>query len=559
MVLAHQGHIIVAGDHALFWLPVASNGGGGEVVPGPGSPDTLSVVNFHSANPTLSPHIIQRQAGSESVDGGYADVQILLEFTGDMPENAEVRVFKSSGGATVKDWTFVPLTLLTAGLAVGTLRVTTGQWYLHEARDGNQPANAATKSTGTMKWGVGALVLPHGQSNMIFGTLGAGAFNDPLPAPFPATNEHDYYYGGNVGASLFGTSGWFPPNNGTPSGGSQAPALAGGTYYLLRVLSKALEVKHGKKIPVGLVPWAFDGQALKTLSPSGSLGTTLFNGSGTTAGSIGMKSPKNFFCGDFEVVEPNQGEANAGQARPVRFGELKDYCGELFAQVAPYGRSPAQLAIIPAMHGSYTSVDMDNARMALLDLDAHARAVGWDKVRAGWNNIDMDAADGGDGLHYAETGTTGKKYRKLSVRRAAQAALWAMGCSPTPARGPQIVSHVRNGLVVTFTVEHERGTALAAGPGAITGCTATEVGSGIVRNPVIAIAGADTFTATFPAGTVFPVNFRNCGGKTPNVSNRLGDNAEYPFVDDGTGANYFKGSDVAVGLPLMPTDVILIA
>lgn len=556
----NQGRYILAGA-TTFINFVAGTGNPpvvGEIPPGTpvaGSPTTMGLIDFYSSHQYARP-VVQRRAGTE-----YGNVPVLFNYTGTAPGNPQARVINAVGGVVVKDWTTLANISVTGSTGLGTLpSVPQGGYYLLELRDGHNPSTSATNSAGTKQWGVGVVFLVMGQSNMA-GTMGSGAFNDPVPDT--ATNEYDYWYAGNVAGTVFGSSGYVHPNNGTPGTGSNVGSMSGGTASTLRIISKALETKHGKKIPVGMVGWAFNSHSIGAFLPGGTRYIEMFQDAGTTADNIGLKSPGNISAGgDFEGFVWHQGEGDSSRTRAAYLADLKALYQAMLDFVAPFGRTANDLFFLPAILGVYKddgTLSIENIRGAVLDLDAYARTNNWPRVRAGWNCIDLVPPETNK-LHFEDI-PGGNQYARWSCKRMNQSVLWQLGCSTHSGLGPKITTVSRNGLVVTVTVAHEGGSALTTPTGgAPTGFQANTASNFGGTNIAVtaAITAANTISVTFPSGTVFPVYLKYGGGlvgninsQRPDMSNPVYDNVTYP-----TGTS---GIDAFTGLPLVPTpDSILI-
>jgi len=523
--------------------PEPESGDGG--VPGASGTTSMALTEFYSSHMFARP-VAQRSALSMNDPAGpWADVVFMFDYTGAAPGFPQVRVTYATGGAVVTNWTTAIVISASGGKGRAVARIPQGGYYLHEMRDGQQIANPATTSKGTKSWGVGINIIALGQSNML-STLAAGGPFDPVPGE--SDHEFGLWFAGKVNAVVFGTSGFFQPNNaGQPSGGSESASTGGGTLSTMRIIAQRLQAKYGKVIPVGLIPWGFSGKDIGELSPDGALSSALFNGSGSTANNIGMKSPPNVFAGDFEVVAWHQGESSNQRDRANYLQALKDLYTNLLAHVAPFGRTAERLAFLPAILGPYDNVSaIEGKRGAVLDLDAFARANGWPKVRAGWNCLDLDPSDGGDGLHFQDV-SGGNQYRRWSVKRMTQAILWALDCSTFTGLGPRISGITRSGNLLTVTVAHDGGSALTVrnSSAAITGWSVKNAG-GVAVTPTVAIASANTVTLALPAGTTYPVTVQHGGGMKPIASNLVVDNRGYP--DGCTGTDLLSN-----GRPLLPT------
>lgn len=522
---------------------------------------SLALQDFYSSHQYSRP-VVQRKAGTyDATRAGTADVPVVFTFSGDSPAAVQAQVVDAANTATViTPWATLTGISVNGSTGAGVLpNVPAGGYYLIQLRDGNAQG---TVYAGTKSWGVGVCVLAVGQSNML-GTLQAGSFNDAVPGyntvppvAAPGKGEWEYWMAGLSGGSQFGTYGYTHP------GGSTGPEVGtnqAGMSSTMRMLSKGLSVKYGKLIPVGFIPWAQSGKDINELSPDGTISSPLFNGSSTTPGTMGMMSPGNIFEGDFEGMVWDQGESSESRSRADYLAQLKLLYTNLLGRVSKFGRTANDLFFMPAVLGVYTSVtQVEGKRGAVLDLETYAAANGWPKVKAGWNCLDLDPADGSDGLHFKDIAQgASQNYRVWSVRRMQQALLYAVGCSSFTGVGPRINTPAvgRTGNVITLPVIHDGGTDLAlrnAGS-AITGWSVKSAGAD-VAGFTVAIASPTSITITVPGGTVFPVVIQHGGGVHPTVSNLIVDNKPYPYVDNGAGANIFTGTDVVSnGRPLLPT------
>lgn len=527
-----------------------------------GSTLSLALKDIY-ANYTLAHPVIQRKAGTD-----YGDVPVMFSYTGSAPSNVQARVVNiDNTGTVIKDWTSLTgATVSDASLTgLGYLsNVPIGCDYQLQIRDGNQPANASTISSGVRRWGVGVCILIAGQSNML-STLDAGDFNAPIPGT--TLTESSYWAEQGCPIVYWGVDGY--TGNWTSGGTGDvtvAPGWgnsAGGGTGLLRMVSAGLTAKYGRKIPVCGAVWAFAGTGLDDMFPPATgERAQIYTNSGTSTGTIGWRSPPGYTPGDFEGIVLHQGEAEAGKTRAARTAQLKTYYTYMLSLVAPFGRTAADLFFLPAVMGVYTDTalgGMENLRGAVYDLEAYAQANGWPRVKAGWNCIDLDAGDPlgspNDGLHFRDI-ANGNQYRKWGLRRLIQSIMKQMGCATFSGMGPRVSGVTRSGSVATVTVAHDGGTALAARDSskAITGWYANTAAdfSGTDIAVTAAIASATTVAVTFPAGTTFPAYLKHLGGKIgtmqsqhPDTSNRVGDNAVYP-----TGVH---PGDQFTGLPLQPT------
>lgn len=558
----------------LLSTTAGSTGGGDSGGGAPGSPDTLVLADFYKVTGARGDYqpIVQRKAGTTS-----ADVPVLFSYTGNAPTNIEARVIRASGGAVVKDWTALGGLNATGTTGQGTLPgVPQGEGYLLQIRDGWNPTNAATISNGSTAWGVGVIFLFEGQSNMVM-LLGANAFATVAGL---SQTEWDYYLAGNVPGSVFDKAGWHAPSNGSngDTAGSNAGSATGNYLRYLRIVAAALKTKYGITVPVGGVGWAFNANSIEAfLPPSGGHYLDLIKATGTKLGTIGFASPGNYYAGDFEGVFWHQGEANAANTPASYVTKLQTLYQGYLDYVAPFGRTAEHLYFGVAVLGNYSPSQeplIENMRQAELTFVADARAgtlsgqsSPWPLVDVGVNCIDL--AIGPDGLHISD-----EAMQKRGMARMIQGVLKTIGAAQAGpsgnsfgARGPSLDTWTRNGLVVTFNVVHEGGTALTVPnvPNPPTGfyCNTAVDFSGTYIKPSVALVNNNTQIAlTFPGGTTFPLYVKYMGGKIgntvfdsdgyvdscyPNFSNAIYDNVSYPTGTTGTDVE-------AMGLPLLPSN-----
>jgi hypothetical protein len=542
MILTNNGKLISVGGRLLL-APAAE-------APAADLATSLLLVDFYVANAN-GVYMAQRKAGTENdPDGGHADIEVGFTYSGGVPLVQARVVLKDAPTTVVKDWT--PLTGQTAanGAGVGILQnVTAGGKYLLQIRDGNQPANTATRSNGAVAWGVAVVDEMGGQSNML-STMGAGVSTDIVQGT--SQSEWNYIRSNALIANVFTVDGWGEP---TSSG------LVGRFIYM-RMLAKALEAKHGKKIPVGLVLWAIDSQAIQTFlpdDPSTKPGNrVLFTNSGADIGACGFASPYRVWSGDVEALGFHQGEANNTNTAAVYKGYMVQYVDMQVGFFAAKGRTHQTLSFMPAVLGVFSAGvrHVEYLRQGVLDFQQHAEANGWVRMRAGWTTLDC-LGPPENTLHFQ-----GEDKHK-SVRRLVQSRLYRL--DPVRARfdcsGPRLVgTATRSGDVVALPVAGGK-TLAAKNAGTITGWYANTAadfsGTDLAVTNVTPIAGAVQITVAGAPSTFY---VKHCGGlvgtqasANSDITNLLYEPVEYPFFDDGSGGNIFSGTDVRIGLPLFPT------
>lgn len=517
------------------------------------SPTTLTLTDYQVAHAAVNP-IIQRSAGLTT-----GNVPVLFTFTGSSPSNIEGRIMQ--GATVIQTWTSLANATINGNTGLGYLNnIPQGLGYTVQIRDGLQPANSATISNGVQLFGIGCVFILSGQSNMA-GSMSAN-YNQFVPGT--STGEYYYFTGGNVNAALFDTYGWHSPSNGGNGvSGTMSDTSGGGLCMFLRLVSTQLAVKYSKSIPVGLIPWAFGGTSIDAFNPSGARYTSLFNGSGSTGGTIGFLTPKNIWAGDIEGFIWHQGEADQAISAASYTAKLTTLYQAHLTYVAQFGRSASQFLFAPAVLGVYTPANcstIENMRNAVANFET---ATALSTARIGWTTIDCDTSFGsGAGLHFVKDADKFK-----SIKRMIQTVYKFLGISTFGGRGPTInTTPARSGLNVTLSIVHEAGTAislptLASAPTGFYANTAADF-SGTDIVPTASLINSNTqIQLVFPGGTTFPVYVKYMGGKigsavvdgqgytascNPNILNCVYDNVSYPTNATGTDIE-------ALGLPLLPT------
>lgn len=530
-----DGRLLLAGGKFINAAPGAPSGGGtvdpppADDTPLPGMPLTaLTVRDYYAKYPEAEP-VYQRKAGFD-----YVDMPVMFDFTGPSAANVQARVVVKDTGAVVgSGWTTLQNISVAGSVGLGLLPgVPIGAGYIIQIRDG---AQHSTTSTGTQKWGVGIVWLCFGQSNML-GTLVAGYGGTIVPG---TTRTEWQYWSDKVYPTSFFTMYGFTSVN-APDGWSNATG-GGGACAFLRIVAKTLEAKYGKKIPVALVPWARSSTGIATyFAETGSF----FVGSGTTDGTIGMQSPRNYAPGDFEGASFHQGENDAADSLAKRVADLKTLYQGMLNHVAPYGRTAANLPLLMAVLGTYDSFPgIETIRAAAYQLTAEAPGLGWPKVRTSWNCIDLNASDPNDpqrdNQHFNDI-SGGKQNRRMSVMRMIHDVCHEIAPEivSTNAQGPRLAgTATRNGLTITLPIVKTPGATLSTenggAPSGFSVNTAADF-SGAAIACTAALSG-DNVVLTLAAGITGTVYVKHCGGKVgtsasnhPDISNLIGDDMRYP-------------------------------
>lgn len=551
-LIGQNGKLLLIGGKPLFLSGVS------------GSTTSIALTPFFlNTSQAADAHFhIQTSAASNDTTG---DVPIIFTYVGGAPISVQARVVDTSSTVIV-DWTDISGTVSVdgAGNGLGYLNaVPAGINYKRQVRVGT---SGTITSADSAAFNIGVMALLWGQSNMrgtLEGNDGSGINNT---VPGTAYTERSFFDLGN--GAFFGPNSFVGPSNNNAIGSYTTDHMGG--LSLLRLTGTTLQNKFGRKIGIAINPWAQNGTALAGFMSTTALTSPMLSNSGTTGGSIGFSSPKNYIVnGDYRIVAWHQGESDSATiTRAQRLDDLKQFCHLHINQVAKYSRSPSQLTFLFALMGVANPPQMEVLRAAVLDLVAYAQTVGWD-VRVGWNCIDLDPGNASppDALHFGGLDKT------RSVRRLTQSMMHVLDAANVPygAAGPSIQGTVvpldsvtsvltgnatRAGDVVTITVTHEGGTALVAKtPGStITGWyanTAADFSGTDIALTNVTIVGSNQVQVT---ATGAPTTFyiKHCGNKFytansyhPDVSNLIYDNFVYP-----TGAN---AGDQFTGLPLQPT------
>lgn len=519
------------------------------------SPSTLSLLDFQTSFAGIQP-IVQRKANSI-----VGDVPVLFTYTGSNPDKIQGRVMQ--GATVVKDWTYLTSLITIAGTGSGLLQnVQQGMGYTLQIRDAILPNNAPTNSNGTVLFGIGAIFLAMGQSNM------RNSFESSYTYTVPTTalDEYTYYLNGNVKGCFFDEAGWHSSSNGSngATGTIGGGTASGGHLMFVRIISKQLENKYGYPVPVALMNYTANANGIESFSPSGWVWNAVFNNSGSTIGTIGLSSPKNICNGDIEGFIYHQGEANQSDSSATYQSKLQVLYQAMLDKVAAYGRDGDSFLFAPAVIGSYgiaSCPSVENIRAAQSNfVSANSANSG---VMTGWTTIDLSTSlDGGDGLHFK---TDARKRR--SLRRAIQSILKFTGCATFSGCGGRInTTPSRNGNVVTLSIIHEGGTAIStpnlSNPPTGFYCNTSPDFSGTYLFPTVSLINGNTqVQLTFAGGTNYPLYIKYLGGQigsttvdgdgftascNPNTTNCLYDNVSYP-----TGV---VGTDIEErGLPILPT------
>jgi hypothetical protein len=544
----------------------------------PPAPLTALAIQPFTVSHTMAHPVYPRRAGTD-----YGNLWISGTVTGTPAAGQiQVQVVDADSGKTIKPWAPLTSVSVAGGNFLGCLSVVPiGCNYNLQMRDSAQPNNAATTSVSTQRSGIGPHILLTGQSNMgtILSDLGT-SYNDPVAGT--GLTELTYWAAQTSGSSYWTTNGFVAPNaiggTGAQGGGGNAPGMSsGGCLSPARIASMALSAKYGRTIPVCTVIWAVNSSGLQTFL-LGSSNDAIFSGSGhavatggAMAGTFGFASGDQYGGGDFEIVAQFVGEANSGGSttRATQKINHRAYYNQCLAEVAPYGRTSANLTYLPGILASNSDPNyqyVEDIRSAALEFVAENSAA-WPNVRVGWNCVDC-VPPASNSLHF-----TNQPDALKANRRMMQAIIHALvpELATYGGAGPTLTGAItRSGLTATFIVQHDGGTQLVAKtPGSpITGWYANTKAdfSGTDIPVTVAINGTSKVDVTFPAGTDFAAGVwvKHCGARIgtalsaqPDTSNLIYDNAVYPYcrksLTDAT--NIFANETYSLtGFPVMVTD-----
>lgn len=446
-------------------------------------------IDIDSSFQSVYAKVWQRSAGGTSR---------TITFSGtfrDSPAGIECRVVDAAGTQVVA-WTAATLSRAARAWSC-PLTVPQGANYTLEARHAD---NTAKVQRTWMPWGVGAVVLYAGQSNMVNQFISAQTDISTATAPALVTSQVSLY-----------DSGWSNlRSNVLPAGGG--------------ALSAAIRLNAALGIPVALIDGAKTGSAVVSSAPD--------NWSFSTGSPyVNFQSALAAAGGDAELLLWGQGEADADNSidGPTYQAALSTVLTNLRASV---GRTAANLPVGLWMLGHRGSVEQGT----------------WNAIRTAHRNllssvtncfflgtpIDLPLADQ---LHYvpASYETLGKRFARAILHKLLPGTFTTGVVGPAPASA----SFAGNVITVTFTLTD--GTALQGNTGA-TGLTGFTVknGAGVVQTiSATAIPTSNTIALTMasPPSAGWTVDY--CGTALATTTNMVYANGT---VDGDT-----------LGLPAFPT------
>jgi hypothetical protein len=363
---------------------------------------------------------------------GSKNIPVSVNYTGS-PSLIEVRAVNDETGIAVTPWTTLAANP-SGGLASGFLNVAAALRFCRlEARCG---VNTALVSSGTKRFGVGIFVIQWGQSNMANRT----SANGPR---YPLSSKYVREFSTAGVFRRFGNiNDTYPPNtlygtysSYTGSGGS----VGDGDVMFANLLAAALQM------PVFLINRAVGGSEISSWIEDNNAGVDN-NWDKLRKAIIAATG------GDFELAIGQIGETDANS-------KTQAYMETNFAAVhanmktlSGRNNSNFKFGLCSLGQGSYlTSVEGDFGRMRLA-------------VQAYCNNTGAYLATS---YHDTLTSDTvhilGEGFGRGQPREA-KSFLATQGIG-TSGAGPRIVSALRSGLDVVFTVVHAGGTNLTDGAG----------------------------------------------------------------------------------------------
>jgi hypothetical protein len=414
---------------------------------------------------------------------------------GTAPSFIDIRLLASDGTTVVQDWTAAVLESAGGGTWTASLAVPQGGWYRWQARDQGGPSAVSTNS-----FGVGALILCIGQSNMrrMWGTRSSPPAADTLTRRWAGF-------------------GWFA--NDLVAQGGEATALHGPDFGGNGGVVLANALRAGLGVPVGLLQLAVGATEIARWQATGdcwlNVVAMLTADSGT----------------DFEAVLWHQGESDVslGTSREVYMASL----GNVIAQARSLSGRPGLPFGIGILgrntSGSDTGYDLIRlAQRDVINVTPNAFLAG----------SPMDSALT-DNVHW-----TAASYERVG-RRYAQATLCALGLVSAGQAGPRIANarRVRGTAVVTLDIAHDGGAGLreqdnTTDGGGLTGFTVRRNGVPLTISSTAFVGGAVELTlAAAPNGGALTLTYQ--AGSNPNVAN--------PVYDDAPPQGDARGS------PLLPS------
>lgn len=483
------------------------------VIPPGSGPTAISIVSLPNQI------TMQRRGTSRPVPVGF-------NVTGPAGTSVEARIVDLAGNAVV-DWTVVGSSGTDGnGNGAGSLLAPQGGWYKLQVRvAGSQTLVAAD----TSKFGVGAIWLLYGQSNMVNATA-----NGTKP-PIGDTRSTWFDYGDKTYRRVGVINGTGAPNtiSGQP-GFPTSPAWDGMRAEAPTYFTNMLVAKLG--VPVCVVNLAEGGKTIAQLTTG-----TYWDRLATAVANMG---------GDFEGTLWHQGESEpASQTTAYMVGALGTMHAKL-RTLAGRDDSNFRFAIISLgpsnKANSYgANVDYKMGRMRAADVQYANSTPG-----AFLASCAHDAPTG-DGIHMGAP-DFGRIWRRVGMSTVHSYGLGTDGA------GPRIASATRSANVITVTVQHTGGTALVDGAG---GSGAALKGFEVRDNGVLvaisgtAITGANTITLTLVATPAGPVTLEYAMQNAPHATDP---NIATDFIIASVPYDNITYVNGAEGAPLQPCAAITV-
>jgi hypothetical protein len=338
-----------------------------------------------------------------------------IAFTGTFgaaPTFLDIRLLAEDGTTVLQDWNAATLDSAAGGSWTATLGVPQGGWYRWQARD-----QGGASAVSARKFGVGALILCFGQSNMRW----MWRTRSSPPAADALTRRWAGF-------------GWFA--NDLVAQGGEATALHGSSFGGNGGVRLGNALRAGLGVPVGLLQLAVSATEIARWQAEGDCW-------------LNLVAMLNDDCGTaFEAALWHQGERDAslGTTGEAYMAGLL----EVIAQARSLSGRPALPFGIAILGRATDGSDAGHDRIRLAQRDVIAATPG--AFLAG-SSLDLTLSDG---VHWDAA-----SYERMG-RRYAQSVLAALGAAAFGAAGPRIAgaTRQRGTAVVVLPVEQAGGSAL---------------------------------------------------------------------------------------------------
>lgn len=391
---------------ALALIAAVQVGGGSDAT-------AISLVDL------LDMSVIQRLNNQRSVP-------VAGTVTGPAGTSVEARVVDFISGTAVTQWTTMGVSGADGSYS-GSHMVPQGGWYKTQVRiAGSQ----TVVTTGTNKWGVGAVIGFTGQSNCVNMAKMYQLYPTGSPIATCIQNSARKRIGAIVDT--------LPPNSqSTLAKVTQAGNKSGDSFtYMANLVSAQFNM------PVCIVDFAQGGMGIDYWTQ------------GTKNGWVNFCAALDFAGGDMEMMVFIQGESSAHAY--TTYAAISAEWDKLMQQALDKtGRTTSNFKIVmtslgPGNYGGSTEGEFGRYRVWQRDFAT---------TRTGWiYGGGAHATSCTDFVHWNNESTyLGRVMPTNYMHRA-----FGIGVS---SEGPRIVSAARSGLDVTFTLAHAGGTALTDGAG----------------------------------------------------------------------------------------------